>query len=124
MRPRIVELLDLAFLDLQLGVIDRSSVDARRSSGLEARNGKPDFLQLLGQVGHGIFAGTPTGYSSVGTDVNAAAQKCTGGDDDAPRTESSSFESLDSDHSGLCGREQKTRDGSLNCLHLFLLLDE
>jgi len=49
-RPRVIELLDLAFLDFQLAEIDRAAVDAWRRAGLESSDRQAGVLELFRQV--------------------------------------------------------------------------
>src|SRR4051812_45891810 len=49
-RPRVIELLDLALLSLHHAVIDGPSVDARRCSCLEPLDDETDALELLGEM--------------------------------------------------------------------------
>src|SRR5256885_15838230 len=74
-RPRVIELLDLAFLDLQLTEIDGATVDSWRRAGLKTRDSQARVLELLRQMGSCRLACSAAGDVSVGPDVNTAAQK-------------------------------------------------
>src|SRR5688500_17051440 len=123
-RPRVVELLDLARLDLELRVVHRTAIDSRRSSCLEPRNRQSHSFQLLGEVRHGVFACPSTGNPRLGSDVDATTQEGPGGDHDAARSESSPFESLYTRYPPIFCRDYESRDGSLDRVQPFVLLNQ
>ena len=61
MRPRVVELLDLAFLSLESRQLDRSAVDTWRRSRLESRDLETNSFELLGEMCRRCFASATTG---------------------------------------------------------------
>jgi hypothetical protein len=124
MRPRVVELLDLAFLALQLREIDRPAINAWRSSGLESSNGQSCLLELFGEMRSCAFPSAAAGEPGVGTDVDASAEESAGGDDDCSRTEAPSLEGLHADYAFSVLGKQKPGDGSLHSTQLFMLFEE
>src|SRR5665647_1450775 len=98
MRPRIIELIDLALLPFHSREIHSTAIDSRWSSGLETRYFKPGVLQLFGQMCRGRFTSSSACDVGVGADVDPAVQKGSGCDDDTTRGERTAFESLDAGH--------------------------
>src|SRR4051794_38590647 len=95
-RPRVIELLNLAFLDFQLAEIDRTAVNARRRTGLEAGDCQACTFQLFRQVSRCRFPCPAAGKACIGTDMDSTAQKRSRRDHDATRAEFPAFERLDS----------------------------
>src|SRR5687767_861282 len=75
MRPGIIELLDLALLDLQRRVVNGASIDTRRSSGLESGDGQPSLLELFSEVSSRSFPGSTAGEMCLRSDVDSTAQE-------------------------------------------------
>src|SRR5205085_10360712 len=93
-RPGVIELLDLTLLPLQSCDIDGPAVDARGRSGLEALDDEAGLLELLGEMSHCRFARATTGDLRLRADVNAAAKKRSGRDDDGAGAEAPAFQRL------------------------------
>jgi len=123
-RPRIIELLDLTLLYLESGIIDRSAVDPRRCSRLEARYRKAGLFELLREVRGRSLASSPSGDTGLGADVNPAAQKSACRDYNALRAKAPPFEGLDAQNATLVRREEETSNSALHRLQRCLLLEE
>jgi hypothetical protein len=121
LRPRVVELLDLAFLACQLGEIDRASIDARRSSGLEPGNSKSCLFQLFSKVRGCVFTGAAARKAGFSANVDPTAKESTRSDHDRSRTKASAFESLDAEYTPFVLRKQKPRDSPLHGTQVFML---
>src|SRR5687768_2062203 len=116
MGPRIIELLDFAFLSLELRVIHGATIDARRSARFESGHGKPGVLELFSEVSRRRFTSTAAGHVGVSADVNPSPQESPRGNDDAPTRERASLESFDALYRGAIGAHHQASDGALNCL--------
>ena len=73
MGPRIIELLDLAFLDFQDREINGSSVDSWWRTGLETRHCQACLLQLLSKVSTRSLPRSTTGDLCSRSDVDSTA---------------------------------------------------
>ena len=93
-RPGVVELFDLAVLHLEIRVIHRPAINARRRARLEARNLKAHFLQLLREMDRGRLTCAATRDLCRGADVDASAQEGARGDHDRARAEAPSLDSF------------------------------
>src|ERR1700686_5467682 len=124
MGPRVVELIDLAFLALQLGEIDGAPVDARGSSGLEAGNGQSGLFQLFGEMCCRALTGTTAGEPGFGANMDSSAKESAGSDDDRACPKASSFKGLDAEHACFVLRKQKPSYCSLDRSEILVLLEE
>jgi len=124
MRPRIVELLNLTFLDVERGIVDRSAIYTRWCPGLKARHGKTSLFQLLRKVcGRGLTS-SATGNASLNADVNPTAQESTRSYYNAFGAEAPPFQGLNANYTLFVSCKNKARDGSLHGLKVRLLLEE
>src|ERR1700686_4752018 len=123
-RPRIVELLDLTFLDLEGGIIDRATIDAWRSSSLEARHCKTGLLKLLRKVRSCGLTSSSTGDASLNADMNSAAQESTRGDYNAFCAEAPPLEGFNAEYTLFIRCEKEPRNSPLHGLKSRLLLEE
>jgi hypothetical protein len=123
-RPRIIELLDLALLDLERGVIDRSAIDAWRCSGLEARHRKASLFQLFRKVSSRGLACSSTGDTSLDADMNPAVQESTRSDYNAFCAEASPLEGFNAKYAPFVRCEKEPCNGALNSLKIRLLLEQ
>jgi hypothetical protein len=123
-RPRIVELLDLALLYLESGIVNGPAIDARRCSRLEASYRKAGLFELLREVCGRSFTSSSSGDTSLGADVNPAAQKGARRDYNAFCAKAPPFEGLDAPDATLVRREKETSNGALHRLQRCLLLEE
>ena len=112
MRPRVVELLNLALLPLERRHAHGPAINARRRPGLEPAGLEPRLEQLFREVCGGGLARPPAGEHRRGADVNPAPQEGAGGNDHAARTKTSSLERLDPAHD--TALEEQSRDGALD----------
>src|SRR5687768_4042245 len=101
MRPPKVEVLELAFLALKIGVINGATVDAGRRAGLESRNGETQLVELLREVSRSGVSSAPAGDGGARSDVDATAQKRARRNDDRLRAEPPTFQRLDTDDASL-----------------------
>jgi len=124
MRPRVVELLDLAFLSLQVGEIDRASIDARRSSGFEPGNSESCLFQLFGKMSSCVFTRAAAGKVGFSANMDSPAEESAGSDNDRPCTKASSFEGFDAKYTCFVLVKQKPRDGPLHGTQGFMFLEE
>jgi hypothetical protein len=124
MRPREIELLDLAVLPLQPREIDGSAIDPRRRTRLESRHGEANLFQLVGQVRRRRLARPSAGNPSLSPDVNAAAEKRPRRDHDALRRESPPFERFHSGHDVPAPGEHEPSDSRLNRLQPRVFLEQ
>jgi hypothetical protein len=123
-RPRIIELLNLAFLDLERGIVDRSAIYTRWCPGLEARHGKTSSFQLFCKVcGRGLTRSS-TGNTSLNADVNPTAQESTRSYYDAFGAEAPPFQGLNANYTLFVSCKNKACDSSLHGLKVRLLLEE
>ena len=81
-------------------------------------------IELLREVNRGRITCSTASESRVGADVQATAQKGSGGDHDCARAEATALERLDARHAPTNVIEEKARDGSLNRVKARVLLDE
>src|SRR5687768_8012267 len=113
MRPRVVERLDLALLDLQAFVAHGSAVDPRGRPRLESGDLEIQALELFGEMYGRRFAGATPRDLCLCPDVNAPAQERPCRHDDGPGAEAPTFERLDTDDPALVLQYQ-SRDRALN----------
>jgi len=124
MRPRIVELLNLTFLDVECGIVDRSAIYTRWCPGLKARHGKTSLFQLLRKVcGRGLTS-SATGNASLNADVNPTAQESTRSYYNAFGAEAPPFQGFNAKYTLFVSCKNKACDGSLHGLKIRLLLEE
>src|SRR5688500_8594619 len=113
MRPRVVERLDLALLDLHTFVVHRSAVDPWWRPRLEAGDLEIQALELFGEMRGRRFAGATARDLRLCPDVNAAAQERSCRHDDGPGAKTPTFERLDTDDPAIVLQHQP-RDRALN----------
>jgi hypothetical protein len=123
-RPRIVELLYLALLDLQSGIVDGSAIDAWRCSRLEASHRKTSLLELLGEVSGGSIASSPPGNPGLCTDMDTAVQESARGNYHALCAEAPSFHGLNAEYAPFVRREKEPADSALHGLKSWLFLQK
>jgi len=123
-RPRIIELLDLTLLGLERGIVDRPAIDARRCSGLEARDRKTRLLQLLRKVCSRGLTSSATGDTSLDADMNPTAQESTRSDYNAFCAEASPLEGLNAEYTLFVRCKKEACNGSLHGLKVCLLFEE
>jgi hypothetical protein len=123
-RPRVVKLLDLTLLTLESGKVDRSAIDAWGGSRLEARNPEAGFFELLREVRGRSLTSSSTGDTSLGSDVDPAAQEGARGDYNAFCAKAPSFQSLDATDAPFVRREKEASNSALHRLEHCLLFEE
>ena len=123
-RPRIIELLDLAFLDLQSGVVDGSAIDAWRCPRLKARHRKTSLLELLRKVRGGRLTSSSPGNTRLGADMNPAVKESARSDYNAFCSKAPPLEGLNAEYAPFVRREKEPGDSSLHGLESCLLLEE
>ena len=74
-RPRIIELIDLAVLSLEPGVINGSAIDTRRRTCLEPRHCQASMLELLSKMSRGIFSRSAAGDARVCANMDPSAEE-------------------------------------------------
>src|SRR6185312_325677 len=120
----IIELIDFAFLDLELREIDRPSIDAGRRASLEPFHRKSSTFELFGEMGSGGLPRSTAGKAHFRTDVDAPSQKGPGGNHDAARAELPAFERLRTAYGCTGLVHDEPGDGTLDGLKVGLFLDE
>lgn len=123
MRPRVVELLDLALLDLQAFVHHRSTVDARWCPRLESGDLESEALELFSEVRRRGLSRSASRESCLRADVNAAPKERSRGDDDRSCAKAAPFERFDAGDPAIV-LEQQTRDRALNGSKPAVLLEQ
>src|SRR5688500_1332999 len=113
MRPRIIELFDLAVLAFQHRVVHGATVDARRRPRLEARDLETDALELLREMNGSRFAGPATRNLGLRSDVDPPAKERSGRDDDGSRAKAPALQGLDTSH-GSVVLERQSGHGPLD----------
>jgi hypothetical protein len=121
-RPRVVEAIDLAFLNLESRIIDGSTINPRRRSGLETGDSQTSLLQLLRQMGGRSITGASAGKTSFGADVNPTMQEGSGGDYNAGCAKPPSFDGLYAEYLLIIRCENEARNSALNGLESRLAL--
>src|SRR6185437_11357288 len=122
--PGVIELFDLAFLDLQPRKIHRSSIDAWRSSSLEPFHLKSGALELLGEMRSGGFTGSTAGKAHRGPDVDSSSEKSPGRNYDAACAELPAFECLRAEYGRTRLVHDEPGDRALDGLKIGMLFDE
>jgi hypothetical protein len=124
MRPRIIELLDLAVLWLESRQVDCTTIDTWRRASLESRDLESDVLQLLREMRCRRFASATTGESRFCSDMYSATEERPGRDNDTARSEAPPLQRFDTTYSFALLIEEKLRHCALDRRESRLLLDE
>jgi len=82
-------------LNLKGGIIDRTAINPRWRSSLEAGDRQTGMFQLLGKMCSCSFTSAAAGKASFGADVDPTMQESSGGDHNALCAKPSSFQGLD-----------------------------
>src|SRR5262245_35262208 len=121
-RPGEIEGLDLTVLSLEMAEVNRPSVDAWWSAGLETLDHQPQPLELFSEMRRGRFAGATTANLRLCSDVDAAAKKRPGSDHNTPRSETAPLQCLDTSDTSIT--DNQPSDGALDCLKRCMLLEQ
>ena len=104
----------VAVLPLDLAPIHRAPIDAWGCACLETRYCKSNRFNDLCHLNGWLIAGAARGDLRIGAEVNAAAEECTGRDDDGQGSEAASVSSLDAGDPRAVGIQEELGDHALH----------